>query len=288
MAVDPLHADFRGRFGIVSVVSAPINGQSLSGRLFWLDIRASADELMLADILAAQVTARIDRAYLFDVLREKAAADERVRVARDLHDGLLQSLSAAGLEIEAAREVVARHSPADAERLARVQKTIATEQSELRAFVDQLKLRGNDLVDTEGAPASDLSHRVRELAEKFEQLWGAKIELRTDGLNAPLMPSLSRHAYLMISEAVSNALRHGGASTVRVEIRALAGELRLSVADDGRGFVPAGLHGDRDDGARYPESLAQRASSLKGSLSVESTGNGTRVEISLPIDAAGR
>jgi len=282
LRLQPLHEEFRRRFGIGQVISAPIQGQSLRGRLFWIDKPdATADDLVLADILAAQVTARIDRVHVYEVLREKAAADERVRIARDLHDGLLQSLSAAGLQIEAARSLLDGRAPREAEKLARVQQAIASEQRDLRAFIRHLKPRGGEAPDTAPAPEADLKNRLRELARKIEQLWGVRIEVRTEGLEQPLMPSLARHAFLMVNEAVANAVRHGAATAVKVQVGVLADQLRISVSDDGTGFTVAG-------GSRAPESLAQRVAQLGGSLNVDSTEDGARLQITLPIETMGR
>src|SRR5262245_1336563 len=84
----PLHLAFQERFGVRSVLSVRLRAPSIDGRLFLLDKAAmTSDDLVLGCIVARQVAERLDNVYLFERLREGAAAEERVRLARDLHDG---------------------------------------------------------------------------------------------------------------------------------------------------------------------------------------------------------
>jgi signal transduction histidine kinase len=87
---DPLNPDFRSRFAINAALSIYLCGESLTGYLFALDNSAmTADALILGDIVARQVIAHMEQCYLSQQLRQAAVAEERLRLARDLHDGLL-------------------------------------------------------------------------------------------------------------------------------------------------------------------------------------------------------
>src|SRR5262249_47378940 len=103
----PLHADLRVRFDIRSVVGLPLRGEAVRGWLFVLDIRApSSDDLVLGEAVARQVTVRMEQFRLLERLGAASETEARMGLARDLHDGLLQALTGAGLQIEVVRGLV--------------------------------------------------------------------------------------------------------------------------------------------------------------------------------------
>lgn len=272
----PLHAGFQERFGIRSVLSVRLRAPNVEGRLFLLDKPAmTSDDLVLGDIVARQVAARLDHVYLFERLREGAAAEERVRLARDLHDGLLQSLTGAALQLQAASGLLAREPKAARGRLQEVQRLIAGEQRDLRTFISGLKPGTHD--------AQSLAVRLEELARRVGFQWSIDVALEADGLQVP--EALAHPVCFMVHEALVNAARHGRAAAVRVKLDTLDGRMRISVADNGRGFPFLG-HYDHATLVRLergPASLKERVVSLGGSLDIESAETGSRVEISIPL-----
>lgn len=274
-AVSPLHTQFRQRFGIGAVLSAPLHGQAVLGRLFLLDMKTlAADDLMLAELIAGQVTSRLDRLFIAERERENAVASERVRLARDLHDGLLQSLTAAALEIEALH---GRPSLEAAGRLQRVQRLIAAEQRDLNWLIRCLRPGTT-------RSGAELADRLADLASKIEELWGARVEVQTDGLPEILPGSMAYHAYLMVNEAVANAVRHGGASAVHVRLGFAGEQVQIHIVDDGRGFPFKGHYSDDALVASRlgPATLSQRARALGGTLSIDSSDSGAEIRISVP------
>src|SRR5262249_7743320 len=136
----PLHPDLCARFGIRSVVGLPLRGETVHGWLFVLDIGSpTSDDLVLGQAVARQLTVRLERFRLLERLGTASAIEARVGLARDLHDGLLQALTGAGLQLEVARGLVDTDRPAAVERLRDVQRLLAAEQRDLRTLLRDLK-----------------------------------------------------------------------------------------------------------------------------------------------------
>jgi signal transduction histidine kinase len=282
----PLHPALVARFDVRAVLGCRVVGRFVRGRLLVLDkAGVTVDDLVLAGVVARQVTARVDQIAVMDRLRDAAETEARVRLARDLHDGLMQSLTAAGLHIEAARDLIATDPAGAAERLRGVQRLLAGEQRDLRTLLRDLKPAGA----APAPPEVTLPARLEELRARVERQWGIRMRLETGRELAHLPRDLARDVHLIVHEAVVNAARHGGASSVEVSAESTGEQVRIAIADDGRGFPFRGRrpHGalSREGGA--PASLWSRVDALGGSLSVDSSERGARLEIVLPLVPAG-
>lgn len=166
------------------------------------------------------------------------------------------------------------------EALDALQRLIALEQRDLRFFIQELKPPPL----APAAEARSLGARVAELVQRMELEWGLRTELRTAGLEH-VPETLAREVYLVVREALVNAVRHGEATAVQVGITGgEGGELALSVADNGRGFPVAGTftHAALAAGDFAPRTLLERVTSLRGTLTLESSPAGARLDIALP------
>lgn len=277
----PLDPGLRERFAIRSVLALAVRGESLEGWLLLLDRRdMTSDDLLLGEIAAGVVTSRLDHFYLGRRLQEAVATEERIRLSRDLHDGVLQSLTGIGLRLAAVRGLMEENPQAARVSLEAVQRLLTLEQRDLRFFIQELKPRPL-------RPAGDVSlaFRVIELIQRIELEWGLRADLRIEGLEEPIPEPLAREVYHLVREALVNAARHGEASAVRVEIRrAASGQLSIVVSDNGRGFPFEGRlsHAALAQGSLGPRNLFERVSSLRGTLELESGPSGARLEIALP------
>ena len=209
---------------------------------------------------------------------EAVATEERIRLARDLHDGVLQSLTGIGLRLAVVRSLLDKDAKAAREALEPVQRLLTAEQRDLRFYIQELKPRPR----REGEVS--LAFQVTELVHRIELEWGLRAELRTGGLEEPIPESLAREVYNVIREALVNAARHGEASAVRLEIRKEGENLCITVADNGRGFPFQGRlsHAELAQRSLGPRNLFERVSSLQGTLDLESDAGGARLEIALP------
>jgi signal transduction histidine kinase len=278
---DAIGRAFAERFSVENVLSV---GMGESGRLFFLDRPGmSVDDLALARIVAHQVMAVTEHVLLVERSGEIAAATERARLARDLHDGLVQSLAALALQLEA----TARHMD-DAARatIERIQDRLREEQARLRWFVTTLQPMPGDATER---PA--FSDKLHAMATRLEHDWRVTVKWCLEGCDDLDVASgpLARDVYFIVHEAVSNAARHGAASTVRLRFALAASCLSITVADDGHGFPFHGRYGDDELRIlkRGPASLHARIGLLGGRLAIESGPSGTRLDIELPL-AVGR
>jgi signal transduction histidine kinase len=282
---EPLDRELRDRYALRAVLSIPFQGESVEGRLFVADKTAmTSDNLVLGEVVAGVIAARLDLFYLNQSLQEAVATEERLRLARDLHDGVLQSLTGIGLRIAAVRGVLEEDPKRAREALDALQRLITLEQRDLRFFIQELK-------PPPLAPAHEergLGVRIAELVQRMELEWGLRAELHTQGMEHVPEP-LAREVYLVVREALVNAVRHGQATAVHVDIvSGEDGRLSLSVLDNGRGFPVVGKfsHADLTAGGFGPRTLLERVTALRGLLSLESSPSGARLDIVLPEEAA--
>ena len=283
---EPLSPELSRRFSLRAVLALAFRGKDVEGRIFVLDrVKMDSDDLVLGAIVARQTASQLDQFYLLKQLQQTAAMEERIRLARDLHDGLLQSLTATALQLQTVRGMMGRDTEAARERLGDVQQTIVEEQRNLRAHIRQLTPFCTGANEAE----QDLAGRLGELARRIERQWGPRValDLRLGGAEVPA--ELSRQVYFVVAEALFNAVRHAHASTVRVELSVAEEALRIVVADDGGGFAFRGRY-DGDALAVLnlgPAMLRERIASLGGGLALESGGGGARLEMTLPLPDKG-
>ena len=285
----PLSQAVVSRFDVRSVVALRLVGTRFDGRIFLLDkTSVTVDDLVLGEILGGVVAARLDNFYLTRQLRAAAASEERVRLARDLHDGTLQSFAGIALRLETVRRLLATGGgEAAGTAVEELQLVIASEQRDLRFFIQELEPSS-----TPGpglGTADTLAQKLGDLVERMDREWDLTVELHADGLLDPVSDALARNVYHIVREALVNAARHGQASQVRIEIRADEDDrLEIVVADNGRGFpfdgtLSAEALAERQVG---PRSLCERVASLAGSLTVQSSPAGARLDVLLPFSRA--
>jgi signal transduction histidine kinase len=213
-----------------------------------------------------------------------AASEERNRLARDLHDGVLQSLTGIGLHLAAVRRQLDDDPDKARESLSDLQRLIALEQRDLRFYISEVRPPLSPTVEPPG-----LSARLAELVRRLELEWGLAVELSSDGIVERVPESMTRDLYHLVREALINAVRHGEASTVAVEIAGRGnGAMAVTVADNGRGFPFQGRFTQEELAARRagPKTLSERVGSLGGTLAVDSGPAGARLEIVLPLQGA--
>jgi signal transduction histidine kinase len=281
----PLDAAFRDRYRVRSVVGLRLGTATIEGWLFALDRRRpSADDILLGDIVGRLVTSALELNALVAQLREAAAGEERLRLARELHDGVLQSLTAAALQAQRARQAIGT-DPAEAERrLATIEQTILTEQQALRLAITDL----NPVVIRD-MTVNDCSERVRDAAMRVAGQWDVRVQLEVQAGIMAVPRQTAHEVTRMVQESLVNAVRHGGAREVRLSFSASASTLRLAVSYEGRGFP--GLDGRHDlalltEMHAGPRTLKERVTALDGSLVIDSGARGARVEITVPITSA--
>ena len=237
------------------------------------------------EVVAWLAVTRLESYYWQDRLREAAALDERVRLARDLHDSLLQSQAGAALQLVAARRLLDRDPTAGKQRLADVQQQLERDELEMRSFVMRLRPAR---VPVASPAAMSLGQRLEELRQRIERQWDIHVRLHADNIIG-LPEELLEGTYRLAQESIVNAARHADASVIDVRLTRTGTGLELRIADDGRGFTFQGTYdlealNTMDTG---PLTLKERVSDLGGGLVITSTETGTELVITLPLPGVG-
>jgi signal transduction histidine kinase len=201
------------------------------------------------------------------------AREEKVQLGRDLHDGIIQSLYAAGLTLESARELVHR-DPAEAERrLASTLAAINTVIRDVRDYIHGLA--------PERLQRASFGQALQVLTAGLGAGRDAKFDIQIDDEAAALLsPGQITDALQIAHEAISNGLRHGRATVITLRLRRGEHEVCLLVQDNGAGFDPAA----RTHAGHGVNNMQARAIRLGTELRVNSSpGTGTRVVVNIPI-----
>lgn len=199
--------------------------------------------------------------------RQLAVLADRERIAHDLHDHVIQRLFAAGMDLQGT--LARARSPEVADRLNRTLDDLQTIIEEIRTTIFALR--------SPAAVAGDFRHRIQRVIAELTENRDLVTTVRMDGPMTAVGAELAEHAEAVTAEAVSNAVRHSGASRLTVQI-GVADMFTLDVIDNGRG-IPAG--NTRRSGLA---NMTRRAEQLGGSCEISSPpGGGTRVHWTAPL-----
>jgi len=223
-----------------------------------------------------------DRASQLEREREQrateAVADERARIARELHDVVSHSISVVTIQTQAVRRRLRPEQQREIEDLHAVEITARQAMAELRRLFGVLRADGDRPAL---APAPGLGE-LDQLIERM-RLAGVVVDLAVEGDRRSLAPGVDLAAYRILQEALTNVLKHAGAARAAVTVRHTRDELALCVEDDGRG-MSTGSNGDGHGLIGMRERVALYGGTLE-------TGNrpphGFRVAARLPLHAGG-
>ncbi|AWB84877.1 sensor histidine kinase [Corynebacterium liangguodongii] len=261
--------------GVVGPVLSALVVMATNYAFSTIDRVSKEREALIDELLAA-------RQQLAATEREAGVAQERERLAHEIHDTVAQGLSsiqmllhAADRDLDATGLSPAELAPVKA-RMDTARRAAANNLAETRAMIAALT----------PAPLTEASllHALERVARDFSQASGIAIEVSSDG--APrVMPMRCEAGVLRIAQgAVSNAVKHSGASKIRVTLTYAPAEVRLDVVDNGRGFDPESL-AEAPTGLGHVglAAMRSRAEELGGELVVESgPGGPTAVSVALP------
>ena len=280
-----IHPMVLAEFDEAPVLSIPVDSEDSKGRLFIFDPAVKhQDMIMVADLVGTVLSIRFEATAHSILAVADAVTEERTRVARDLHDGLLQSFTGVVLQLETIHSTM-ESQPAEAKRMiTQTQSIMMSDQRELRRFVEQLRPRG-----ARRDAAFDFPERIEDLRTRFESQWGVRILFDVDRIDPTIGGFLGHETFRLIHEAVTNSARHGGASEVRVAIRTANSVMQIEISDNGSGFPFHGrlTLGEMQESGAGPRVLAERVHSLNGNLVVDSTDTGSTVTISVPLGWGG-
>lgn len=219
---------------------------------------------------------------------EQAVLRERERIARDLHDGIIQTLYGTGLGLQ---QVAAQleDDPAGSRRAAEaLSRELARAIADLRHYILDLR--------DEGGTMAELAQRIRLLCRQVQQFTGLEVRLQVEGFEdetdlVQLPPGLISQVVALLREGLSNVVRHAQCHSAGVMVAVEEDTLLLRITDQGQGFDP---HCFRDGQAECGtghglRNMRERVLQSGGLMQIESRpGAGTRILIHLPLNAGDR
>lgn len=277
---------FTAAYPFKRLILAPVSfGEGWSGRLFIFEPRFNRHLIELTEFLQRlirQVSPAVFSVYLQNRLQEKAGALERARVARELHDGVIQSLIGVEMQLEVLRtQKPLRFTPAGDE-LMRLQHLVREEVLNLRDLMQQMR-------PAEFDPEELLDH-FADMVQRFGRDTGIRARFVTH-LKAV---SLERHVCFelvrIVQEGLANIRKHSAATHVVVKLDISNNAWRLEIGDDGRGFPFEGRLTQMELDARGvgPAIIKERVQAIGGQLTIDSTpGRGSRLEVLVPHESPG-
>jgi two-component system, NarL family, sensor kinase len=235
----------------------------------------SQEELRLLYTVGDLLSIAVERARLFARSTRLGAADERNRLAREIHDTLAQGLSATALQLETADALLEAH--ASYENVAPViRQALALTRSNLEEA-------RRSVMDLRSAPLQGrtLSEALVALGESAGgESASLQVKVLTKGKNQPLPARMEMGLYRVAQEALTNVVRHAGASTATLQLVMLPDKVRLVVEDNGRGFDTSAI-GESCFGL---VGMNERVKLMGGILSIQSSpGAGTHLELVVPL-----
>lgn len=200
----------------------------------------------------------------------------RARLARDLHDGVIQSIYAAGLGLESAMSQMEPGQAGVRASLHQCRQSLNDVIREIRGFIMGL--------EPEQLTRQGFAEELAALTRTMQALWPVHIGLNIDPMIARRLSSAQEvHALQIVRECISNALRHGEAREINITLAGMDGSGALTVRDNGRGFDPSAMSPVKGHGL---VNLATRAREMGGASRVQSEpGHGTTIILHFPLAA---
>jgi signal transduction histidine kinase len=251
------------RLGLI-VVSSPIRF-------------TSTNHLMLLSILSNLIAASVYNAGLAQRTEISAITKERNRIARDMHDCLIQSLYSQLLNLEICTKLLESNPSKARKKLAELQELVSANITETRRFIHDLC--PGDLQN------QTLPEALATYTQKFTSVNGLRADFKTIGTQKTLPANIENTLYWVTKEALSNARRHSKAQHVNVQLAFRDSKVVLLIEDDGAGFDSSNPNNNsigRDE--KGLTNIKTRTLDLGGKYTIASkAGLGTRLEIRIPL-----
>jgi len=273
------HPEMHSLLAVPVDCNGPFRGNLYLAEKLTADAFSDEDEETL-ERFAAAAAAAIDSVYLHLQLQTLALNEERLRIAREMHDGMAQMVAYVNAKAQAVQEFLARGRRKEAdEHLAQLTAAARDAYAELREGILALRTR----LDGDQALTAALAAYVASWREQS----GVEASCEIDG-EPMLAPLVELQLLRILQEALSNVRKHARAERVVVRMAQEDGRVYASVIDDGVGFNPRTI--ERSELPRFGLTIMrERAQAIGAELVVDSQpGEGTRVRVSVPVKARAR
>jgi signal transduction histidine kinase len=282
--IEPVHPDFVHEYDLRTFLSVQLPTESVDSRIFVPVVSPpTTDALLLAEVLAELLAVKIDHYHLTREKEQATLDEQRLRLYRDLHDGLLQSMNGVFLQLEAVHSLIGIDQDEARKRLTQAQANVLADQRELRAFIERLRPSS-----WKPQGRSQIEPLLFALAERYQQEWGMKVDVRVN-VAAMLTPVVNGELYSLANEAMANAAKHARASYLRLDLEAAGEAVTMLIHYNGEQFPFRGRYDLETLNSMNAGSLTlrERVSWLKGEMVIESNDDGSAIEIRIPLAAGG-
>jgi signal transduction histidine kinase len=261
-----------------SFLGVPVISHGAVIAAFYLTDKIDGDEFSSEDqgtieMLAAHAAIAIENARLYERSRELTLTEERNRLAREMHDSVVQMLFSISLTAEALASLI-ESDPQTARAQAETLRDMSREATqEMRSLI--FELRPADLAE------DGLVSVLRKHVDVLQRTSRKEIDFRDEGYAAQSL-QIERELYRIIQEAINNAVRHAGASQISVRLGVIGHAVEATIEDDGIGY------NQNDPTIRTRRlgltSMEERAEELGGEVNIKShSGKGSRVQVRVPL-----
>lgn len=238
----------------------------------------TANDQLLVETFARHAAIAIENARLHDQIHRLAIVDERERIGKDLHDGIIQSIYAVGLSLEDVPELIDEDPDEVVQRVERAIDTLHLTIRDIRNFI--LGLRPELLGGT------TLLGGLAALVEDFRHNSIVDVELAVGDVLGEPPEDVTSHLLGIVNEALSNIARHSGATRAWIDVVGDDRGLTVTVRDNGRGFDAGAGATLGHQGLR---NMRSRAADIGAIMDISSTQDqGTQIQVSIDLDGTGR
>jgi signal transduction histidine kinase len=266
---------------MTSFLGVPITVKGITVGRVYLTNKIGADEFSeedrsLVETFALHAGIAMENARLHEQLQRLAVVDERERISQDLHDGIIQNMYAVGLSLEDVPDLMANDRDEAAARVERAIDSIHLAIQDIRNFIFGLRpglLEGTSLVGGLAALVEECRHNTI-----------IEIELKMPDALVEPQSEITAQLLGIVSESLSNVVRHSRASRAKVSLAALddGADLELAIEDNGIGFDPGGVVRLGHQGLANTRA---RADQIGGTVTIDSRADaGTRVIVLVPVE----
>lgn len=269
--------------GLVTCLAVPLQAR---GKVFGVLLLGSKRErdldvgdLRLLETVAAQVSTALENLRLYRRVQDAAVLEERERIAREMHDGMAQSLSYLSFQLATIDRLMEKGKLGEVKgEIEEMRRLVDETYREVRQAIFDLKTGSQ----VNGCLVDNLRGYVREFAARSN----LECQVEITAQDFRLAPSVQLQVFRIVQEALANVRKHAGASRVRVGVNQVAGMLTVSVVDDGKGFEEDSLM--KSEGRYGLAIMRERAESVGGVFELESQpGIGTKISVAVPLDGEG-
>lgn len=277
----PLPKGTAAKLGIRNLAAAPLMVRGAPVGVVYAANRRDKGlrnaDLQLLGLVATQAAPVVENSLLWERLTEAATSEERLRIARDLHDNFLQTLAAIKLHLERCKILIEKDSERAKDGIDKIHQIATRGLAEVRYYLSELRLMGPE--------PSRFREAIKRCADEAAVRGSLEVDAEIEVSENPIPPGVAVAAFQITRELLNNVVTHAQAKHVAVRVKAEDGRLVLEVEDDGVGFEVSRVRAEKAaQGHMGLVGVEERARQSNGNLEVTSEpGKGTKATAWLAI-----